>query len=112
MQTRDVNIRTDEVVFGIEHALTLWCANHEFGIDRDECRGGVRGIHGHTSFRMQDCMLAVAALGSVGITYISPGAVAGPTRTVVPTASILRNITADRALISNLRRGHQFRALR
>src|SRR5450631_4758120 len=102
MQACDVDVRAYEVVLGIDHALTVRCADHEFGIDRDERRGGVRGIHGHASFRMQDCVLAVAALRCVGITNVSSCAVARPTCTVVPAASILRNITADRALISNL----------
>ena len=112
MQTRDVDVRTDEVVLGIDHTLTLRCADHEFGINRDERRGGVRRIHGHASFRMQDRVLAVAALGCVGVTDVAPGTVTGPTCTIVPTASILRDVATDGALVADLRRGHQFRAFR
>src|ERR1700733_6190263 len=57
-------------------------------------------------------MLAIAALRSIGVTNISTGAVAWPASAVIPATRVLRNISAECALIANLRRGGEFRALR
>src|SRR5208337_3137440 len=61
---------------------------------------------------MQDRVFAVAALWCVGIADVPPGAVARPTRSVIPAARILGYVAADCALVSDLRRRHYLRALR
>src|SRR5260370_10273844 len=57
-------------------------------------------------------VLAIPPGGCVGIADVSAGPVARPTRSVVPTSSVLRDVAADRALVADLRRSNQFRALR
>ena len=57
-------------------------------------------------------MLAVAALRRIGVADVATGTVARPTSTVIPAASVLRNIATDGSLIADLRRSHNFRALR
>src|SRR4029077_3276774 len=56
-------------------------------------------------------MLAVAALRCVGIADVAAGTVAWPAGAVIPAARVLRNIAADRSLVTDLRRRHHFRAL-
>src|ERR1700684_4105939 len=103
MQARDVDVRADKIVFGVDDALTFVIADHESSVERDEGRGGVRGIYGHAPFRVQNRVLAVAPFRRVGITDVSPGAVARPAGTVIPATRVLRNIAADGALVSDLR---------
>ena len=108
----DVDLGTDEIILGIHHALALGSLNHKLGVERDQGRRRIGRIHRHASFGMQNRMLAISAHRSVGIADVSAGAIARPTRAVVPAARVLRNVAAERALVANLRRRHQFRGLR
>src|SRR5262245_55026805 len=49
-------------------------------------------------------MFPVECFRCVGVANVAAGAVARPTRPVVPAARVLRNIPADGSLIANLRR--------
>ena len=42
---------SDEIVFGIDHALALRAANHHLRVERDQRRRGVGRIHGHAAVR-------------------------------------------------------------
>ncbi len=112
MQPGDVDFRSDEVVLGVHHALTLGSANHEFGIEGNKRGSRVRRIHRHAAIRMQNRVLPVAALRRIGIADVPTRAVARPTGAVIPASSILRHVAAKRALVPDLWRGYQFRALR
>src|SRR5438105_15441209 len=57
-------------------------------------------------------MLAIPASRRVGVANVSPGTVARPARTVIPTARVLRYIAADSALVPDLRRSNQFGGFR
>src|SRR3984957_4005644 len=111
MQAGDVDFRSDEIVLGVHYALTFGRAHHELGGERDQSRRRIRGIHRHAADRMQNRMLAVATLRCIGITDVPTSAVARPTGAVIPTSSILRYVAAKRALIPDLRRSHQLRAV-
>src|SRR5271167_4438264 len=112
MQPRDVDVRTNEVVFGVNHPIASAHVDHEFGVERNQGGRSVGGVNCHTAIRMQNCVLAVSTFGRVGIADVSAGAVAGPAGAVVPTSSILRHVAAEGALVPNLGRGYYGSALR
>ena len=112
MQPRNIDLRTDEVILGIHHALTLGRAQDELGVQRNQGRGRVGRIHCHAAVRVQNGMLTVAALRRIGVANVAAGAIARPTAAVIPAARVLRNIAAERSLIADLRRCHQLRSLR
>src|ERR1700730_437077 len=57
-------------------------------------------------------MLAVDGRRGIGVADVAAGAVAGPPAAVIPATRVLRNIPANRALVANLRRSHEFGGLR
>ena len=75
-------------------------------------RRGIGRIHRHAALGVKNRVLAIPAHRRIGVADVAAGAVARPARTVVPAARVLRHVAAKRALIADLRRGHQFRGLR
>ncbi len=107
-----IEVGTNEVVFGVDHAIAFARADDELGVERNQGGRRVGGVNRDTSVGVQDRMLAVATLRRVGITDVSARAIAGPAGAVVPASSILRDIAAEGALVPYLRRGYYGRAFR
>ena len=107
----DVDVRADEVVLGIHHALALRAADDHLGIKRNHGRGGVGRADRHATVGAQDGVLAIDGRRRIRIADIAAGAIAGPTAAVIPATRVLRDVAADRALVADLRRGGRFSGL-
>ena len=102
VDARNVVLRADEVILGVDHALTLGVLDHEFGVERNQRGHRIRRMDGHAAIGAEDGVLAVAAYRCVGIANVATGAVAWPGAAIVPAARVLRNVAAERALVANL----------
>src|ERR1019366_1958759 len=70
------------------------------------------GIPRNAAIRVQNRVLAIAALRCIGVANVAAGTVTRPTSAVIPAARVLRNITADGSLVADLGRRHNLRGLR
>ena len=99
---RDIEGRTDEIVFGIDYAFAARAANHHLRVQRDKCRSRIRRADGDATVRAEDGVLAIDCRRRIGKTGDSPSAIAVESAAVIPAARILGNVAADGALIANL----------
>ena len=71
VQAGDVDFRSNEIILGVHHALTFGRAHDEFGVQRDQRRRGIGRIHRDAAVGVEDGVLAVAALGSIGVADVA-----------------------------------------
>src|SRR5215469_531406 len=108
----DIEVGTNKVIFGVDHLLALRSHDYELSIQGDQSRRRIGRIYGDASFRAEDCMFAISADWCVGVAEVASRAIAGPAGAVVPAPGILGDISADRALIADLRGSDQLGCLR
>ena len=99
----DVDVRTDEELFGFHLTLAARAEHDHRRIERDERRRRVRRAHSDTTIGAPETMLTVLAFRRVRVARVAAGAIAVDTVTVVPAARVLSHVAADRAGVADLR---------
>ncbi len=98
----------DEVVLRLHHPLAARAPDHQLRVERNQRRRRVRRIHRHAAVLLEDRVLAVDRRRRVRVADVAARPVARPAAAVIPAARVLRDVAAERPLVADLRRGHQF----
>src|SRR4029077_12694080 len=92
---RDVDRWTDEIIFGVHHALALGRSDNKFCVESNQSRRRVGWIDRDAAVSVQDGVLAIEACRSIGVANVAPGAITRPATSVIPATGILGDVAAD-----------------
>src|SRR5207249_6265098 len=100
--SRNIRSRADEVLLRGHYSLTALGAHDHRCIECDQRRSRIRWIDSHAAIGAKNRMFPVHCGRRVRIADVSTRAVTEPACPVIPASRVLRDVTADRALVPNL----------